>query len=117
MQLLTLREAASLLGCHPYSIYDAIYQDRLKAVKLRGSIRVRAEEVEKILKRRETFDKNFTVLQVARILTTSQTTILRLIHDRKLKATLIKDTISKTCPKYMVTPEDLENYVISLPAA
>jgi len=108
MHLLTVRQAAALLHCHPYSIYAAIYEGRLSALKLKGNVRIPADEVERALSSQEKIETTLSVRKVARILTCSQSTILRLIRARKLKA-------KRTGGRFLITPEDLENYVLSLP--
>ncbi|MBA7617397.1 hypothetical protein ES703_24711 [subsurface metagenome] len=108
MHLLGIREAAAILHCHPYSIYAAIYEGRLKAVKLRGNIRISAEEVERMLLKKEKLERKLSISEAAKILACSQSTVLRLIHERKLKAELIRG-------RYRINPEDLETYVLSLP--
>jgi excisionase family DNA binding protein len=108
MNLLKVKEAAALLHCHPYSIYGAVYEGRLKAVKLRGNIRISAEEVERMLLKKEKLERKLSISEAAKILACSQSTVLRLIHERKLKAELIRG-------RYRIKPEDLESYVLSLP--
>jgi excisionase family DNA binding protein len=108
MHLLTVRQAAALLHCHPYSIYAAIYEGRLDAVKLRGNVRISADEVERALAKHEKLERALSVAEVARVLTCSESTVLRLIHARRLKA-------ERTSGRFRITPKDLEDYVLSLP--
>lgn len=103
-----VKEAAAFLHCHPYSIYAAIYEGRLKAVKLRGNVRIPTDEVERVLVRRERLDRALSVAEVTRILNCSQSTVLRLIHERRLKA-------QRTGGRFRIAPKDLEDYVLSLP--
>jgi excisionase family DNA binding protein len=109
MHLLSVREAAALLHCHPYSIYGAVYEGRLKAVKLRGNIRISAQEVERMIIQKEKLERKLSVREAAQILACSQSTVLRLIHERKLKAELVGG-------RFRIKPEDLESYVLSLPS-
>jgi len=97
-----------LLHCHPYSLYAAIYEGRLSAVKLRGSVRIAADEVERVLRNRERLETDLSVAQVSRILSCSQSTVLRLVHARKLKARRVSN-------RYSIAPRDLESYLLSLP--
>lgn len=108
MHLLKVKEAAALLHCHPYSIYAAIYEGRLAAVKLRGNVRIPADEVERLVARRDKLDRALSVAEVVRILNCSASTVLRLIHARKLKA-------ERTRGRFRISPKDLEDYVLSLP--
>jgi len=107
MHLLKIREAAAYLHCHPYSLYSAIYQGRVKALKFKGNLRVPAEEVERLIQRAERLRCNLKVSEVSAILACSQSTVLRLIRSRKLKAERIGKCFS-------VRPDDLEIYVLSL---
>lgn len=108
MHFYNVRQAASLLGYHPYSLYSAIYEGKLKAVKFRGNVRIPAEEVERLIESRERLNAELTVREVARILGCSAVTVLRIIHARKLKAV-------KAGGRYSISPTELENYVVSMP--
>ncbi|MBD3286971.1 helix-turn-helix domain-containing protein [candidate division WOR-3 bacterium] len=108
MHLFRIREAAALLHCHPYSLYSAIYQGRIKALKFKGNLRVPADEVERLIQRGDRLKVNLSVAEVGRILACSQSTVLRLIRGRKLKA----ERIGK---RYSVSPKRLEDYVLSMP--
>lgn len=108
MHLLTVREAAAILKWHPYSIYQAIYEGRIGAVKMKGMVRIRADEVERLSAKKEKNDLRLGVASVARILSCSESTVLRTIRARKLKAERVGN-------KYLVAPEELDSYVLSLP--
>ena len=108
MNLLRIREAASLLGCHPYSLYAAIYEGRIKACKLRGGVRIREDEVERLIAKRERLEGNLSVNEVSRILSCSVSSVLRIIRSRKLRAELMGQS-------YRILANDLERYVLSLP--
>ncbi len=99
-----------MLHCHPYSIYAAIYEGRLSAVKLRGNVRIKADELERLLAARERLERKLSVTEVSRILACSPSTVLRAIRARKMKAERIGN-------RYCIAPQDLENYVLSLPKA
>lgn len=108
MHLLTIRQAAVLLHCHPYSIYGAIYEGRIQAVKMKGMVRIPADEVERLAARKEKLNVKLGVTDVAKILACSESTVLRTIRAHKLKTEQLGN-------KYLVAPEELENYVLSLP--
>lgn len=108
MHLVSLKQAAALIHCHPYSLYSAIYQGRVTAVKLRGNLKIPASEVERLMLGKERLQGKLSVREAAQILTCSQSTVLRCIHSRELKAERIKG-------RYRINPEDLEKYVLSLP--
>ncbi len=108
MHMLTVREAAGFLHCHPYSLYAAIYEGRIAAIKVGGNVRIKADEVEKALARKEKLERNLSVAEVARILSCSQSSVLRFIHKRKIKA-------EKIGCRFRISPDALENYVRSLP--
>ncbi|MBN2381200.1 helix-turn-helix domain-containing protein [candidate division WOR-3 bacterium] len=108
MHLLKIREAALALGCHPFSLYGAIYEGRVKAVKFKGNLRVKADDVEELLVRREKMRSRLSVREVSRILDCSTSTVLRLIHKRMLPAEL-------SGKSYWIDPAKLEEYVLSLP--
>lgn len=108
MDFVSIREAAMILKCHPYSLYAAVYDGRVRAKKLRGNVRIYSDEVERLLKRKEKLDLDLSVNEVARILSCSQATVLRCIHGRTLRAELVAG-------RYRISPKDLENFVLSLP--
>jgi len=108
MHLVKVSEAASILGWHPYSVYAAIYEGRIKAVKFKGNVRINADEIEEIIMRRERLKDKLSVADVSRILSCSQSTVLRLIRRRRLKA----DRSGKC---FVITPGILEAYVRALP--
>lgn len=48
--LYTVKEAAALIRWYPKSIYRAIYQGRIKAVKLGRSQRIAAAEMDRLIR-------------------------------------------------------------------
>ncbi len=108
MNLLKIREAASILGCHPYYLYAAIYEGRVKGSKLRGGVRISADEVERLIAKKECLESKLSVREVSRILSCSISSVLRIIRSRKLRAELAGQS-------YRISAEDLERYVQSLP--
>lgn len=47
--LLTVNEAASLLGCHKVTVYRLIYQGRLQVCRAFRSLRIPRKEVERLV--------------------------------------------------------------------
>jgi len=110
MHLLKVKEAAALLHCHPFSIYSAIYEGRISALKIKGNIRIPADELERFSSCKQRLSDELCIADVCRILSLSRSTVLRLVRDRKLKAVKVSN-------RYCITVRDLESYVSSLPAA
>lgn len=108
MNLLKISEAASLLGCHPYSLYAAIYEGRVKASKLRGTVRISGDEVERLIGKKEFLSGNLSVREVSKILSCSTSSVLRIIRSRKIRAELVGK-------RYRISAQDLERFVQSLP--
>jgi excisionase family DNA binding protein len=108
MNLLKVKEAAGILHCHPFSIYAAIYEGRIKAFKFRGGVRIQSDEVERLALRKERFRSTLNVRETARILSCSYSSVLRLIRSQKIKASILGNS-------YRIEPDELENYVRSLP--
>jgi excisionase family DNA binding protein len=108
--LLTVKEVAALLNHHPFTIYALIYQGKIKAVKVRGMVRILDSEAERLADEKERLEKDLTVKDVCSLLACSRSTVLRIIKDGKIETNIVKH-------RFIITPQSLEKYIVSLTAA
>lgn len=52
-KLYTVKEAAEIINFKPQSVRNAIYDGRIKTVKILGAIRITQSELDRLIKERE----------------------------------------------------------------
>lgn len=86
--LYTIKEAAEILHTTSANVYKLIQGKKLQAIKL-GSIKIRREDLDEIMKEVSTNMNNtntlYTVKEAAEILHTTPANVYKLIHDKKLQ--------------------------------